>query len=81
MPDDYLSEILLFAKPIAAALKKVIPCKRIGLSVVGLEVPHAHLHLLPLNSMADANVTREKLTLSPERMKEIQGKITAALAG
>ena len=45
MPDDYLSEILLFARPIAAAIEKVIPCKRCGLSVIGLEVPHAHLHL------------------------------------
>jgi histidine triad (HIT) family protein len=60
MPDDYLSQVLLFAKPIATAIEKSFWCKRCGLSVVGLEVPHAHLHLIPLNTMDDINFTRKK---------------------
>jgi len=79
MPDDYLSEILLFAKPIVEAIEKSFPCKRCGLSVVGLEVPHAHLHLIPLNHMDDINFTRKKLSPSKEELKIAQGKIVKAL--
>lgn len=79
MPEDYLSEILVFAKPIAAAIEKVIPCKRCGLSVIGLEVPHAHLHLIPINNMDDINFTRRKLSPSKEELKHTQEKILKAL--
>jgi len=79
MPGDYLSEVLLFAKPIATAIEKSFPCKRCGLSVVGLEVPHAHLHLIPLNNMNDINFTREKLSLTKEELKNAQEKILNAL--
>ena len=79
MPDNYLSEILIFAKPIASAIEKVIPCKRCGLSVVGLEVPHAHLHVIPLNNMNDINFTRLKLSPSNEELKKTQEKIVSAL--
>jgi len=79
MPDDYLSEILLFAKPIAEAIEKSFPCKRCGLSVVGLEVPHAHLHLIPLNHMDDINFTRKKLSPSKEELKKAQQKILKEL--
>ena len=79
MPDDYLSEILVFAKPIAAAIEKVIPCKRCGFSVVGLEVPHAHLHVIPINNMDDINFTRKKLSPSKEELKRTQEKILSAL--
>jgi histidine triad (HIT) family protein len=79
MPDEYLSEILLFAKPIAAAIEKAIPCKRCGLSVIGLEVPHAHLHLIPLNNMDDINFTRKKLSPTKEELKNAQEKILIAL--
>lgn len=79
MPEDYLSEILVFAKPIAAAIEKVIPCKRCGLSVIGLEVPHAHLHLIPINNMDDINFTRRKLSPSKEELKNTQEKILSAL--
>jgi len=79
MPDDYLSEILLFAKPIAEAIEKSFPCKRCGLSVIGLEVPHAHMHLIPLNHMDDINFTRKKLSPSKEELKVAQGKIVKAL--
>ncbi|MGN6604376.1 MAG: HIT family protein [Ginsengibacter sp.] len=80
MPEDYLSEILVFAKPIADAIEKVIPCKRCGLSVVGLEVPHAHLHVIPLNNMNDINFTRLKLSPSNEELKKTQEKIVSALS-
>lgn len=79
MPEDYLSEILVFAKPIAAAIEKVIPCRRCGLSVIGLEVPHAHLHLIPINNMDDINFTRRKLSPSKEELKNTQEKILSAL--
>jgi histidine triad (HIT) family protein len=79
MPDNYLSEILLFAKPIASAIEKSFECKRCGLSVVGLEVPHAHLHLIPLNTMDDINFTRKKLSPSPEQLKKAQEKILNVL--
>lgn len=79
LSDDYLSEILLFAKPIAKAIEKVFPCNRCGISVVGLEVPHAHLHLVPINSADDLNFTRGKLKMTPEELSQTQKKIMAAL--
>lgn len=79
MPENYLSEIMVFAKPIADAIEKAIPCKRVGLSVIGLEVPHAHLHLLPLNDMNDINFTRAKLKPEPAELEKIQQKIIAQL--
>lgn len=69
---DYLSEILVFAQPIAKAIEKAFPCNRCGLSVVGLEVPHAHLHLVPINSADDLNFNRPKLQLSSAELKETQ---------
>ncbi len=77
--DEYLAEILLFAKPIAKAIEKAFPCNRCGLSVVGLEVPHAHMHLVPINSADDLNFTRPKLSLSAEELKEVQEMIVAAI--
>jgi histidine triad (HIT) family protein len=79
MPDNYLSEVLLFAKPIATAIEKSFPCNRCGLSVVGLEVPHAHLHLIPLNTMNDINFTRKKLSPTNEQLKKAQGRILKAM--
>ncbi len=79
LEEHYLSEILLFAKPIAKAIEKAFPCNRCGMSVIGLEVPHAHVHLIPINSSDDLNFTREKLKLSPEQLKQVQEKILAAL--
>lgn len=73
--DDFLGEILVFAKPLAKAIEKAFPCNRVGLSVVGIEIPHAHLHLIPINSADDLNFTRPKLKLSPEELREIQRKI------
>jgi len=75
MPDEYLSAILLFAKPIAHAIEKAFDCNRCGISVVGLEVPHAHLHLMPINNVDDLNFSRPKLTLSPEELEEVRERI------
>ena len=75
MPDDYLNQIFLFAKPIAKAIEKSFDCNRCGLSVIGLEVPHAHMHLVPINNADDLNFTREKLNPSPEELKTAQQKI------
>jgi histidine triad (HIT) family protein len=75
LSENYLQEILSFAKPIAAAIEKSFDCRRCGIGVIGLEVPHAHMHLVPMNSADDLNFTREKLKVAEEEMKEIQGKI------
>ncbi len=79
LDDGYLSAMLLFAKPIAHAIERSFPCNRCGISVMGLEVPHAHLHLVPINSADDLNFTRAKLKLSAEELKEVQEKIIAAI--
>lgn len=79
LPDDYLSEILLFAKPIAHAIEKAFNCNRCGISVVGLEVPHAHIHLIPINSANDLNFTQAKAKASDESLKKVQEKILANL--
>ena len=79
VPDTYLAEILVFAKPIAKAIERSFPCNRVGMAVVGLEVPHAHLHLVPINNMDDLNFTRGKIKVSPEQLKMAQDKILANL--
>ncbi|MEN9571410.1 MAG: hypothetical protein RL172_2641 [Bacteroidota bacterium] len=79
LDETYLSKMLLFAKPIAQAIEKTFDCNRCGISVVGLEVPHAHLHLLPINSADDLNFTRGKLQLSEAELKAIQQKIVQLL--
>ena len=79
LDDDYLSGMLVFSKPIARAMEKVFDCNRVGLSVVGLEVPHAHLHLIPINSADDLNFNRRKLKLSNEEFEKIRDRIVAAI--
>ncbi len=73
--DEYLAKWLLFAKPIAKAIEKSFDCNRCGISVIGLEVPHAHMHLVPINSADDLNFTRDKLKLNEEQFKQIQQTI------
>lgn len=75
LTDEYLSEMLVFAKPIAKAIEKTFDCNRCGVSVIGLEVPHAHIHLMPINSADDINFTNEKLSLSAEELTAIQNSI------
>ena len=69
--DDLLSKMLLFTKKIAKAIKKTIECKKISMSVIGLEVPHAHIHLIPINKMSDANFSNDPIKMSDEDMREI----------
>jgi histidine triad (HIT) family protein len=75
VPDDYLSGMLLFAKPIAHAIEQSFDCDRCGLAVIGLEVPHAHLHLVPIHQADDLNFTRPKLKPTPEQLRSAQEKI------
>ena len=77
--DQYLAGILLFAKPIALAIEKAFDCNRCGISVLGLEVPHAHVHLVPVNNADDLNFTRPKLKLPADELMEIQAKIIGLL--
>jgi histidine triad (HIT) family protein len=79
LSDDYLGALLVFAKPIAKAIEKSFNCNRCGMAVIGLEVPHAHLHLIPINSADDLNFTRGKIKLSEEQFKEAQRKILEQL--
>ncbi len=79
VPDAYLSELLIFAKPIATAIEKSFPCNRVGMVTVGLEVPHAHLHLIPINTAADMEFSQPKLSLSTEEFKAIQALIISKL--
>lgn len=79
LPDAYLAQMLLFARPIAKAIENNFACNRCGISVVGLEVPHAHIHLIPINNADDLNFNRLKLKLSADELKEVQEKITNAL--
>lgn len=76
---DYLGGMLLFAQPIAKAIEKQFDCNRCGIAVVGLEVPHAHMHLVPINSADDLNFTRKKLSPTREELAEVQRRITAAI--
>ena len=75
LPDDYLSEMLLFARPIAKAIERSFRCNRCGISVIGIEVPHAHIHLVPVNSANDLNFTQSKPRATVEDLEEVQTKI------
>ena len=79
VPDSYLSEMLLFAKPIAHAIEKTFKCNRCGISVVGLEVPHAHMHLLPINSANDLNFTKNKIQTTQDELKAVKERILSQL--
>lgn len=70
LPDELLSELNLFSKKVASAIKQAIPCSRIGVSVIGLEVPHAHIHLIPINHVGDMNFMKPKLNPSKEELAE-----------
>ncbi|HEX8314033.1 MAG TPA: HIT family protein [Flavisolibacter sp.] len=80
LDDSYLSEMLVFAKPIAKAIEKAFHCNRCGISVIGLEVPHAHVHLIPINSSNDLNFTQPKPKASDEDLKAAQQKILRFLS-
>jgi histidine triad (HIT) family protein len=78
MNDEELAQFQLFAKQVAVALKKAFPCKKVAQVVLGLEVPHAHIHLIPMQSEADVDFRKEKLKLSEEEFREAAAKIYAA---
>lgn len=79
MEDQLLSGLHIFSKRVAKAIDRTIKCTRVGVAVIGLEVPHVHIHLVPLNNMDDINFTRSKLKLGDEEMNEIADKIREAL--
>ncbi len=75
LEDEHLSALMIFAKKVAMALEKAVPCKRIGVAVIGLEVPHTHVHLVPLNFVEDINFSKPKLSLPAEVMEKLCSKI------
>lgn len=77
--DDLYQGLMLFSKTVAKGLKEAIPCKRIGVTVIGLEVPHAHVHLIPINTMDDMNFSRSKLNPTQAELAEVLVKIRAKL--
>jgi histidine triad (HIT) family protein len=79
LTEDEIAGIMVFARKIANAIEKVVPCNRIGVAVIGLEVPHAHVHLVPLNRMSDIDFTRPKLKFTREEFEKTAEKIRAAI--
>ena len=78
LENDLLAEINVFAKEVAAKLQRAIPCRRIGVAIIGLEVPHAHVHLIPLNTMADINFSAERLKFTQDELAAIAASIRDA---
>jgi histidine triad (HIT) family protein len=78
LDENLLAEINLFAKTVADKLKRTVPCRRIGIAVIGLEVPHAHMHLIPMNTMADINFSGERLKMTPEELSALAEEIKKA---
>jgi histidine triad (HIT) family protein len=76
LDNDTLSGLILFSKRVATAIESVVTCRRIGVAIVGLEVPHVHVHLIPMNTMGDINFLKPKLKFTPEEFKEIAEKIS-----
>lgn len=76
--DAQLGEMMIFAKSVAKKIEKVFPCNRVGVTVIGLEVPHAHIHLIPIDKLDDMNFAKPKLSLSPNELSEIANKLSEA---
>jgi histidine triad (HIT) family protein len=79
LDDETLGGLMIFARHVALALEKTVPCKRIGVAVIGLEVPHAHVHLVPLQSIYDIDFSKPKLKLSPEEFSSLADSIRKAM--
>ena len=79
LDDELYTGLQIFAKIVAVGLKKAIPCKKVGVAVIGLEVPHAHIHLIPMNEVGDLNFSRPKLSFTPEALEATAEKIREAL--
>jgi len=80
LDDGVLTDVMLFSKKVAKAIQKVIPCERVGVSVIGLEVPHAHVHLIPFHQMSELSFTNPKLKFSHEEFIAIASSISANIA-
>lgn len=78
MDDQMMTDINLFAKEVAIKIKKVVPCIKIGVAVIGLEVPHAHIHLVPMNSVSDLNFSKERVKMSPQEFESLAKEIANA---
>lgn len=76
LDDKYLGAMMVFSKKVADAIVSAVPCKRIGVAILGLEVPHAHIHLVPMDTMEDVNFKNPKLKFTPEEFKAIADKIS-----
>jgi histidine triad (HIT) family protein len=74
--DDTLGPLMVFAKGVARAIRKVVPCQRIGVAVIGLEVPHTHIHLVPINQVGDINFERAPISCSPEELADLASRIS-----
>lgn len=79
LDDEVLAGLMLFAKSLAPAIQKAVPCKRLGVSVIGLEVPHTHIHLIPMNEVGDMNFNKRKLNPSSDDLADVAGRIRANL--
>ena len=79
LEDDEIGAMMVFAKKIAKAIEKAVPCKRIGVAVIGLEVPHAHIHLIPISQEGDMDFKKEHVKMTPEEFMEVQRKIVEHL--
>lgn len=77
LEDDYLAGLMVFAKKVARAVEQVVPCKRIGIAVIGLEVPHAHVHLIPLNNVSDLSFGKTPLDIPADEMQALAAEIAA----
>lgn len=76
LEDELLGRMMIFSKEVAQKIKKAFPCKKVGVTVIGLEVPHAHIHLVPMNTLSDMNFAQEKMTLTPEELNQIAHSIS-----
>jgi len=81
MDEEMYRDLWQFAMKVAKAIKQVVPCIKVGVAVIGLEVPHAHIHLVPLNTMDDINFSRPKLSFPPDEMKQLAAEIAVAVIG
>jgi histidine triad (HIT) family protein len=79
LDDEVLAGLMLFAKSLAPAIQRAVPCKRLGVSVIGLEVPHTHIHLIPMNEVGDMNFNKRKLNPSSDDLADVAGRIRANL--
>jgi histidine triad (HIT) family protein len=78
MDDDLLGEMMVFSKMVAQKMKRILPCKKIGVTVIGLEVPHAHIHLIPIDTVSDMDFSKPKLSMDSSKLEEIANRIIGA---